>query len=135
MYKGKLKILIADDEPLMRGLLTSYLSKECHHDILKAQDGKEALSLYRKYAKAIDITFLDIEMPKLNGLEVLSAIREVNPDAYVVILSGASNIENVKTAIAAGVNGFIAKPYTNNKIAEALKNFTGEEDSPLLGHG
>lgn len=123
MKNKRLKIIIADDEPLMRGLLTSYLSKECNHEIYKARDGKQALSLYQRHAEQINIMFLDIEMPKLNGLEVLKEVRAINPKAYVVIISGVGTLTNVKNAIEAGVNGFIAKPFTNDKIAESLKNY------------
>lgn len=123
MQSEPLKIIVADDEPLMRGLLTSYLSKECKHEIHKAVDGREALNLYKTHAEEIDIIFLDIEMPKLNGLEVLKEVRAINAEAYVVIISGVGTLSNVKSAIDAGVNGFIVKPFTNGKIAEALSNY------------
>lgn len=121
-YK-QLKILIADDEPLMRGLLTSYLFKECHHQMFRAKDGREAIGLYHNHHEEIDIVFLDLDMPKMNGFEVLEYIRNINPKAYVVIISGIGTLEVVKKAISAGVNGFIAKPYTNCKIEESLDNY------------
>jgi two-component system chemotaxis response regulator CheY len=123
MFHKSLNILIADDEPLMRGLLTSYLGKECHHNITKAKDGKEALEIYQLHHRDIDFIFLDIDMPKVDGLTALKQIREINPNAYVVIISGVGTMKNVRTAIAAGVNGFIAKPYTNGKIGETLDNY------------
>lgn len=123
MFHKPLKILIADDEPLMRGLLTSYLAKECRHEITKVKDGKEALEFYQIHHKDIDFTFLDIDMPKVDGLTVLQKMRAINPNAYVVIISGVGTMKNVKAAIAAGVNGFIAKPYTNCKIEETLDNY------------
>lgn len=119
----QLKILVADDEPLMRGLLTSYLFKECHHQMYRAKDGKEALMLYQKHCDEIDLILLDLDMPKMDGFEVLAHVRKINPKAYVVIISGIGTLEVVKKAIAAGVNGFIAKPYTNCKIAEVLSNY------------
>lgn len=123
MYHQSLKILIADDEPLMRGLLTSYLAKECRHHIQKCKDGKEAIDLYKLHHRDIDFVFLDIDMPKLDGLQVLKQMRDINPQAYVVIISGVGTLKNVKAAIDAGVNGFIAKPYTNCKIGETLDNY------------
>jgi len=123
MSDRKLKILIADDEPLMRGLLCSYLVEECKYEVYKASDGKEALQLYVQYREELDMIFLDIEMPKVNGLRVLKEIHTLDPNAYVVIVSGVGNLDNVKAAIAAGVNGFIVKPFTNNKIAEAIGNY------------
>lgn len=123
MYYKQLKVLIADDEPLMRGLLTSYLGKECHHQIQKCKDGKEAIDLYRLHHHEFDLVLLDIDMPKVDGLTALKHMREINPDAYVVIISGVGTLKNVKAAIDAGVNGFIAKPYTNEKISETLNNY------------
>lgn len=118
-----LNILIADDEPLMRGLLTSYLFKECNHKMFRTKDGKEALTTYQNHHSEIDLILLDLDMPKMNGFEVLEQVRKINPNAYVVIISGIGTMEIVKKAIAAGVNGFIAKPYTNCKIDESLKNY------------
>ena len=123
MLNKKLKIMVADDEMLMRGLLTSYLSKDCRHEIYKARDGKEALELYQLHGKHIDLLFLDIDMPKVDGMEVLKQVRVINPAAYVVIISGIGTLEVVTNAIKAGVNGFIAKPYTNCKIEESLNNY------------
>ena len=128
MNHQALNILVADDEALMRGLLTSFLTNECNHKVIKSQDGKEALREFKLHADDIDIVFLDIEMPKMDGLETLEKIRAINPDAYVVILSGAGYMENVKKAIAAGVNGFIVKPYNNNKILEAIENYKRARD-------
>lgn len=127
MQDKKLTALIADDEPLMRDMLGSYLKTECHFDVLMSRDGEQALTLFQKHSEDIDITFLDIEMPKLDGLEVLREIRKINPLAYVVILSGAGNFKNVTAAAAAGMDGFIVKPYSNNKIDEALKNYSDHE--------
>lgn len=123
MQDKKLTVLIADDEPLVRSLLLDYLMGECHYNVIVARDGRQALTLYQKHVGEIKITFLDIEMPKLDGLRVLRGIRVVNRKAYVVILSGAGNLENVKAAMAAGMNGFIVKPFSNKKIAEALNNY------------
>lgn len=123
MNRPQLNILIADDEPLMRGLLTSYLQTTLDHKIFKAVDGNEALNFYTARKDDIHIVFLDIEMPRINGLEVLSKIKAINPNVFVVMVSAFSSIENVKTAMAAGVNGFIVKPYTNAKIDEVLSNY------------
>lgn len=128
MQDTKLTALIADDEPLMRDLLGSYLIDKCNFDVLMSRDGEQALTLYRQHSGEINITFLDIEMPKIDGLEVLREIRKINPLAYVVILSGAGNFKNVTAAAAAGMDGFIVKPYNHNKIDEALKNYSEHED-------
>jgi two-component system chemotaxis response regulator CheY len=123
MPDRKLNILIADDEPLMLNLLSGYLTSYGKHNVIKACDGKKALQLFNENKDNIDVTFLDIEMPRINGLKVLQAIHSIEPSAYVVIISGVGNLHNVQTAISAGVNGFIVKPYTYEKVAEALNNY------------
>lgn len=122
-FEQELTVLIADDEPLVRQLVSSYLIRDCHHEILKAKNGHEALELYKVHRKRIDLCFLDIEMPKINGLNLLREIRKIDPCAYIVILSGAGSFENVKQAIDLGVDGFIVKPFSNQKLEEALNNF------------
>lgn len=131
MQEKKLTVLIADDEPLVRSLLLDYLMGECHYKVIVARDGRQALTLFQRHVGQINITFLDIEMPKLDGLRVLRGIRVVDRKAYVVILSGAGNLENVKAAMAAGMNGFIVKPFSNKKIAEALDNYFDQRGSGL----
>ncbi|MBA6250768.1 response regulator [Colwellia sp. MB3u-55] len=123
MPDRKLNILVADDEPLMLSLLSEYLTTYGNHNVIQACNGKKALQLFNTNKSNIDVTFLDIEMPYINGLKVLQAIHSIEPSAYVVIISGLGNLHNVKTAISAGVNGFIVKPYTYEKVAEALNNY------------
>ena len=123
MLDRNFKILIADDEPMMRNLLTSYLHQLGNHEVIKVADGAEALKYFHHAASDFDIVFLDIEMPRVDGIKVLEEIRSTKPEAYVVILSGAGSMQNVRAAIDAGVNGFIAKPYTNKKIEESVNNY------------
>lgn len=127
VYKN-LKVLIVDDESLVLGMLGTLLSELKITNITKAINGEQALNAHK--SKVFDITFLDIEMPGKDGLETLKEIKKVNKDAYVIILSGSSTIQNVKGALAAGAKTFIAKPYTANKIIKALKGYTDQKASP-----
>jgi len=115
------KVLIADDTPLVRQMLGSYVKALGYTDVLTASDGKAAVTLYK--SRDIDITFLDIDMPKLNGIEALKQIKEHNKGAYVVIVSGESTLENIELSIASGANGFITKPFNSQKIIEVIKNY------------
>jgi two-component system chemotaxis response regulator CheY len=72
--------------------------------------------------------FLDINMPVLDGLQTLQVLRSLDPTAWVVMASGVSLVDKVKAAIKLGAKGFMVKPYSTAKIADALKNFRHARD-------
>ena len=115
------RVLIADDEVLMRDLLKSVLTRLGVTQFETAEDGEEAL---RKYVLAgHDMLFLDIDMPRKTGLECLKELRDIDPKVFVVMVSGHSSIENVRAASALGVGGFLVKPYSSQKVREVAQNF------------
>lgn len=114
-----LSVLIVDDVANMRNMLASTLRAMDISDIKEASSGIEAIKSYK--ARQADIVFLDIQMPNINGLAVLRSLKQENPAAFVVIVSGESNVENVKEAVKLGAVGFIVKPYSLQKV-EAMLN-------------
>ena len=75
-------------------------------------------------------------MPGSDGLSALKEIRGFDPQAYVVIVSGHGSLENVQEALALGVAGFVVKPFSSRRIAEALQKFAqsaGEADLVRAG--
>jgi len=127
-----LNIMVADDEPLMRNLVGSFLINDFRHEIIKVRDGQEALNMFQSHHEQIDMCFLDIEMPKIDGLKLIEEFRKISPDAWIVILSGAGSFENVKKAINSGVNGFIVKPFCKQKIGEAVNNYLKHLESQMV---
>lgn len=113
--------LIADDSLLMCDRLEEELIDLGISKCIKVQNGQEAFKVYQ--ASAIDITFLDIGMPVMDGLQALQRIKSETPEAYVVIASGTSMVEKVKTAIKLGANGFMVKSYSTEKLREVVQNF------------
>ena len=96
-----------------------WLLAACRDDA--ARNGEEAL---RKYVlSSHDLVFLDINMPRKSGLECLQELRAIDPEAFVVIVSGHSSIDNVRAASALGVNGFLVKPYSSQKVREVARNY------------
>jgi two-component system chemotaxis response regulator CheY len=63
----------------------------------------------------------------MDGLQTLQIIKSLQPDAYVVIASGTSAVDKVKTAIKLGAKGFMVKPYNSEKLREVVRNFRGGE--------
>ena len=117
----EIQALIVDDVSNMRNLLASSLRSLDVTNILEAMSAKEAIELYKQ--KHIDVVFLDLNMPDIDGFEALKQIRNLDPMAFVVIVSGENYIENVKKAIKMGAKGFIVKPYQLGKIKDMLTKY------------
>jgi two-component system, chemotaxis family, chemotaxis protein CheY len=117
----QLRILIADDTPAIREILVRVLRQSVDAQHFEARNGLEAVREYR--AKLPHLTFLDIDMPGADGLTALKEIRSLDPQAYVVIVSGHGSLEKVQEALALGVSGFVVKPFSGKRIAEVLQKF------------
>jgi YesN/AraC family two-component response regulator len=117
-------ILIADDACDSRQLLTRLVEQFTRARVHTARDGAEALGEFLLLRPRL--TFLDIDMPEMGGVEVLARIREQQADAFVVIVSGHGALERVQEAIKLGVNGFVVKPFSAQRILDMLRHFCVE---------
>ena len=107
-------ILIADDDMYMRTLVKKGLNPR--YDIHEVIHGSEIVAAYKKYVP--DILFLDIHMPGKDGMENLEAILSFDPQAYVIMLSSDSSPENVMKTVKGGAKGFLAKPFSKDRLSE-----------------
>ncbi len=103
------KILIADDEALMRRLEADYL-KRAGHDVLEAEDGEQAVTLF-KATPGIELVTLDIMMPVTDGWEACRRIREIS-DVPVVLVSARSQDFDQLTGFESGADDYITKPFS-----------------------
>ena len=104
-----LKILIVDDETRMRKLIRDFLVRS-NYEVLEAGDGEEALEVFYKN-QDIDLILLDIMMPKLDGYEVLSEIRE-NSKVPVIMLTAKSDEKDELKGFELGVDEYVTKPFS-----------------------
>ena len=102
------RILVADDEESIRWVLSKALSKQ-GLTVDLAADGSEALSLARQ--KTYDLAVLDIKMPGISGLELLSRFQEERPEMLVVIMTAESSMKNAVEAMKRGAYDYITKPF------------------------
>lgn len=116
-----MRVLIADDLPSMCRLLENYLREIGFVNIVSVNDGDDAVLACR--GTPFDYVFLDLGMPRLDGMEALKRMRILSPKANFVIVSGNGTLQNVKQAISLGAKGFVVKPYTKEKIQEVLARF------------
>ena len=102
-----LDILIVEDEPFQREMLSDVLMKEGHR-VQEAENGEKALRLLG--AGYFDLILLDLRMPDMNGLEVLREAKRLNPETDAVIITAFGTIETAVAAMKAGARDYITKP-------------------------
>lgn len=109
--------IVVDDDLFMRSLLTKALSP--HGEVIALDDGAGLLDAYRQHVP--DVVFLDIHLPSGSGVDLLEEIMQYDHTAGVVILSADRVKDNVLLAQARGARSFVAKPFTRDKIEEAMR--------------
>ena len=86
--------------------------------IAEAQDGREAIELAAKYKP--DLIIMDLEMPKIGGLEATRAILSQNADAKILVFSASCDSESIRRSASAGALGYLSKPATRAELLTAL---------------
>jgi len=112
------KILLVDDSPVSRRMLKSCIPKAEQYEFYEADDGLIALETFK--TKRPDVTFMDFNMPNMNGMECLAEIRKADSKAIVIMCSSEINPESLKKMQALGALMGIKKPPTRETIQEAL---------------
>lgn len=108
------KILVVDDEDLYRRALERILSR-VGHEVVMARDASEALD--QVAAHAIDLVLCDIQMPGINGLELVRQVHEVAPDLPCIVMTGYNTPENSVEALQAGAFWYLEKPFEGENLA------------------
>ena len=111
------KVLIIDDEKSILESLSSVLEDE-GFAVLTAKDGKEGLDIFR--TEKPRIVLLDVWMPEVDGLEVLSRVKEIDPEAVVVVISGHGTISTAVEAVKMGAIDFLEKPLSIDKVLDVI---------------
>ncbi len=106
--EGEIRVLIADDHPLIRrGLATLIITEPDMTLVGQAEDGLKAVSLAR--AENPDVILMDLTMPRMNGIEAIREIKNENPDVRILVLTSFSDDDRVFAAIKAGALGYVLK--------------------------
>ena len=115
-----MRVLIVDDSRATRAMIGRIL-KELKFETLEAANGRDALERLRQNGTA-DLVLVDWNMPEMNGLEFVKAVRADSSFRGITLMmvTTETEYENVVTALAAGANEYIMKPFTKDMIAEKL---------------
>lgn len=118
------ELLVVEDQAFSSKLLLSML--EGTYRTHAAANAETALELYLDHAP--DISFLDIELPGVNGHELASAISKLDTQAFIIMVSANNHAEDVIRAKENGAKGYIVKPYSKRKVMEAIHTFLHEHN-------
>ena len=112
------RLLVIDDESGIRSALVQLFEYE-DHEVRAAEDGMEGIELARELRP--DVTFLDVKMPGMDGLDVLARLREDDPGAVVVMISGHGTIDTAVEATRKGAYDFLEKPLDTDRLLVTLR--------------
>lgn len=113
------KILVTDDAAFMRMQLKDIVTKLGHEVVGEAENGKVAVEQYQKLQP--ELVTMDITMPEMNGIEAVKEIKKLNSNAKIIVCSAMGQQGMIVDAIKAGAKDFIVKPFSPDRIKEALE--------------
>jgi two-component system chemotaxis response regulator CheY len=125
-YMQHLKVMVADDTSVSRMLLVDGLNEIGIKNTILAADGEQALQLMM--STPCHIVFSDMNMPKLNGLQLLKALREYTPtrQCCFILVTGKGDRAMIEEGKKYGLNNFLAKPFTTATLKAAIEAVVGK---------
>lgn len=114
------RVLVVDDAAFMRMSIKNILERNGYEIAGEAENGIMAVQKYKECHP--DIVTMDITMPEMDGVEALKRIKEIDPEAKIIMLSAMGQADHVKEAILSGAKNFIVKPFDEEHMMKALSN-------------
>ena len=114
------EVLVADDDPGVRELLTDFLVSR-GLAVATACDGRAAVAALERSEGRCRLVFADISMPGADGFAVLTAARAANPSTYVVMITGYGSLETAITAVRLGAHDYLPKPFSLGQVDVVLQ--------------
>ena len=117
--------MIVDDEQGIRDLLSFELGSK-GYEVVTAQEGSEALERFKK--EKFDLVITDLKMPGMDGIALLEALKKIDPQIKVVLITGFGTIETVVAAIKKGAYDFIRKPFELKEIFSLVEKVLSKKE-------
>jgi two-component system cell cycle sensor histidine kinase/response regulator CckA len=119
-------VLVVDDDAAARSITTDILQRHAF-TVITVNDGQEAVDTYTAHSADIDCVLLDLIMPRMNGIEALQRIHQINAQALVVLMSGYSEQEATKHIAPTQLAGFLQKPFTMATLLQMVRQVVNQD--------
>lgn len=126
----KIRVFTVDDHPLLREGIAAIINNEPDLELIaQAATGREALQMYQGLHP--DVTLMDLRLPDINGIEVMTEIRKVHPDARIIMLTTFEGDVEIQRALAAGARGYLLKSMPPKDLVGAIRQvYAGKKRVP-----
>lgn len=115
-------VMICDDIEFIRSLLRKVFSKEGHTIVGEAKTGNEAIEMYKQHSPKPDLVTMDIILPgKINGIQAVEEIFQINPEAKIIIITALNHRAIADNALKLGALEFIVKPFSIQDLVNVVK--------------
>ncbi len=118
MLRSREQVLVVDDEPNLRRVLSAQLARD-GYEVHTACDGEEALATLQEHH--LDLVITDLRMPKVDGMELLRRARKLDADLPVVIITAHGSVDNAVEALKTGAFDYITKPFDQSEVRNVVK--------------
>lgn len=120
MMKARIRVLCVDDHRLVREGIAALIGRQADMDVVgSAATGEEAVALFRRYRP--DVTLMDLQLPKMSGVEAIRAIRREHADARIIVLTMYPGEEDIYRAIDAGAATYLLKDMPSDEFIHAIR--------------
>jgi DNA-binding NarL/FixJ family response regulator len=136
-----IRVLTVDDHPLLRDGIAALIGSEEDMELIgEASNGREGLDLFRKFRP--DVTLMDLQMPEMNGIDAIGAIRGEFPEARIIVLTTHPGDVQVSRALRAGARAYLMKGELRKQLLETIravhagqKRLSSEVAAEIAEHG
>ena len=120
-----MKILLVDDHKIIRNILGTFLSQKLDAEIVQGNNGIEGINLFNK--EEFDLVIADINMPRMDGIEMVKEIRQVSTDTPIIALSMMDDSVSIKKMLIAGASGYVLKEGDTSELLKAIEKVMAGE--------
>ncbi len=122
-----IKLMIVDDSNIIRSKITRTLTQHNMEVVATAGNGEEAISLFATTKP--DVVTMDLTMPRMDGLECIRALRKLNANVHILVVSALADKATAIQALKEGAQGFLCKPFLEADLTEAMEELLGDDSN------
>lgn len=118
--EGRIRVMVVDDHAMVREGIAALVAKSSHMEVVaQASDGAEAIRLHQQHHP--DVTLMDLRLPDMSGIDVISVIRAARPDSRFIVLTTYDGDEDIFHAVRAGARGYLLKGMTAAELVQTIE--------------